>query len=104
MNNFIFNSALVLPKSPSEIPDLNDYIKTELTKRQAFEIIDVMPINAQFVVFRDGHIGEIKLDGTLSRNQHQMLRSIIESMPPWIPGSNGTQTINVRIDVVFDSR
>jgi len=104
MNNYIFNSALVMPKPPTEIPDFNKYIKNELAKRQAFEIIDVMPINAQFVVFRDGHIGEIKLDGTLSRDQHQLLRGIIESMPQWIPGSNGTQTINIRIDIVFDNR
>lgn len=104
MNNYIFNSALVMPSPPDEIPDLNNYLKTELVKQKAMQIVEIMPINAQFVVFRDGHIGEIKLDGKLSRNQHQIIKSIIESMPSWNPGSNGTQTINVRIDVVFDNR
>jgi hypothetical protein len=104
MDNFIFNSALKMPKPEDQMIDLNSYFKEKLMQQQATDIIVLMPINTEFVVFRDGHLGEIKIDDKLSVNQHQLLKNIFESMPLWIPGSNGTQTINVRISVVLDNR
>jgi hypothetical protein len=104
MNNYIFNSALDMPIPSEDIADFNSYVKEKLIEKQAVDIITLMPVNIQFIVYRDGHIGEIKIDDKLSVNQHQLLKSIIASMPSWIPGSNGTQTINVRIGVVLDNR
>ena len=102
MNNIIFNSARKMPTPPNQIPDLNTYIKDRLIQEQAFDLIAMSPINSQFVVFRDGSIGEIKIDEKLSQNQHHTIKQIIENMPAWIPGSNGTQNINVRIDIIID--
>ena len=102
MNTAIFNSARIMPKPSEQIPDLNTYIKDKLIQDQAFDLIALSPINSQFIVFRNGHIGDIKIDEKLSQNQHQMLSQIFENMPAWIPGSNGTQTINVRIDIKIE--
>lgn len=102
MNNIIFNSARVMPKPSKQIRDLNTYIKEKLTHEQAFDIIASSPIKVQFIVFRDGSIGELKIDEKLTQNQHQLLKQIIENMPVWIPGSNGTQTINVRMDIKLE--
>ena len=99
MNNIIFNSARVMPKPAEQIPDLNTYFKEKLIYDQAFDIIELSPIKTQFIVFRNGSIGEVKIDKRLTQNQHQLMKQIIEYMPDWIPGSNGTQTINVRIEL-----
>lgn len=102
MTTVIFNSARIMPKPPEQIPDLNAYIKNELVQEQAFDLIALSPINSQFIVFRNGDIGDIKIDEKLSQNHHQMLKQIFENMPAWVPGSNGTQTINVRIDIKIE--
>jgi hypothetical protein len=104
MNNYIFNSALEMPKPPAKIIDFNTFVIEKLYELQANDIIAIMPVNIQFIVYRDGHIDEIKIDDKLSVNQHQLLKNIIESTQLWIPGSNGTQTINVRINIVLDNR
>ena len=101
MSNFIFNSALLMPKPPPDIQSYSSYIISKLIEKQAFDIIELMPLNSQFVVYIDGHINEIKLDDNLSNNQHFLLKEIIESIKPWTPGSNGTQNINVRIDLLI---
>ena len=102
MNTIIFHSARIMPKPPGQIPDLNIYIKEKIIREQAFDLIAMSPINTQFIVYRNGDIGEIKIDEKLSRNQHQLLKQIIENMPAWIPGSNGTQNINVRLDLKIE--
>ena len=99
MNNIIFNSARVMPKPAEQIPDLNTYISEKLIQERAFDIIELSPIKTQFIIFRNGSIGEIKIDDKLSQNQYQIIKQIIEYMPAWIPGSNGTQTINVRLEL-----
>ena len=102
MDNIVFNSARVLPKPPYQIPDLNTYIKDKLIQEQAFDIIALSPINLQFIVYRNGSIAELRIDEKLTQNQHQLLKQVIEDMPSWIPGSNGTQTINVRLDIKIE--
>jgi len=102
MNNIIFNSARVMPKPPKQIPDINTYIKEKLIQERAFSIIEMSPIKSQFIVFRNGTIGEIIIDERLSQNQHILLKEIIKKMPAWEPGSNGTQTINVRFELTVE--
>ncbi len=98
MNSYIFNSARIMPKPAEQIPDLNTYVKEKLIQEQAFDLIALSPIILQFIVFRNGSVGDIKIDEKLSHFHHQILKLIIENMPEWIPGSNGNQTINVRVD------
>lgn len=102
MENIIFNSALVMPKPGNQLSDFDAYLNQKLIQKQAFDIIALSPIKLQFIVFRDGSIKEIKVDEKLSQNQQQLLGKIIKDMPAWNAGSNGTQTINVRLDLNID--
>ena len=98
MNNYIFNSARVMPKPPAEIESFEKYIYSEVVKSGASGVFLKSSVKVQFVVYMDGHIGSLLLDNRLSNNDNYTLGNIIMAMPDWIPGSNGTQNINVRVD------
>ena len=97
MKTYVFNTARIPPRPPDSVGDPETYIYSKIPKDQLPDMMKLSPLRIQFVILIDGSISQVKIDERCSRNQHFMLKSIIESMPAWTPGNNGTKNINVRV-------
>lgn len=104
MNNIVFNSALVMPKPLGDIKSFENFVEDMVMQERYFDIVALSPIKIQFIITREGILSDMKIDDRLSYHEMQLLGLIIKLIPGWSPGSNGTQTINVRVNysISFD--
>ena len=102
METMVFSSALYMPKPQVDERDLVNYLKKEITREKGFDIISLEQFDIELVISRTGQLQEAKYDDKLSQEQMQRISSLIEVIPHWKPGSNGSQNINVRCRYTVD--
>lgn len=102
MNNIVFNSALYMPKPEVSSKNFEAFIKEKIIEQRQFDLIAYSPVAIQLIITNEGTVADRKYDDRLSMDEMKTLDNIINEIPSWKAGSNGTQNINVRVNYSID--
>lgn len=93
----IVDFAEVSPQFPGGERAKINYLQNHIVyPKIAVEQKEQGVVYVQFVVFKDGHIGEARLVRSISTTLDKEALRIVNSMPDWEPGSQKGKIVNVR--------
>ncbi len=93
----IVDFAEVAPQFPGGDRAKINYLQNHIVyPKTAVEQNEQGVAYVQFVVFKDGHIGQARLLRSVSPSLDKEALRIVKSMPNWTPGSQKGKAVNVR--------
>ena len=93
----IVDFAEITPKFPGGEKAKINYVQNHIFyPKVAVENKEQGVAYVQFVVFKDGHIGQARIIRSVSPSLDKEAIRVVTSMPNWTPGSQKGKVVNVR--------
>jgi periplasmic protein TonB len=95
--NDVFDFAEVEPEFPGGMTALYNFIKKNIHyPTEAKELGIQGKVYVQFVIWKDGSIGDVKVMRGLGNGLDEEARRVIKIMPKWKPGQQNGKPVNMR--------
>ena len=86
------------PEFPGGIVALQKFIIESLVYPDSLMLEDVVgKIYLSFIVFKDGSIGEVKVERGVSEQYDKMAMGLFKSMPNWTPAKKNGRAIDHKV-------